>query len=450
MITVYPAIDATFTADNTTICHGGSILFTATSGAGSYAWDFGDGVVNPSGGYSESHIYLNAGSAPLTRTVSLTTTSFYGCVDTKTLDVTIMPVPAPSFTALPAIQVFNIAGNPVTITNTNLPGTWTYTWDFGDGTGTVTGANPAPHNYTDVGTYDIVLVVDNVTCSATVTHQVRVTPPAPVASFDSIPGACAPLEFTTNNTSINRDVPGTTFLWEISDGSSFTSENFTYRFTTDGLFTIKLTVSGPGGSDSESHAVYVYESPRAAFDVTPKLVYVNDQQVRCFNLSDKVSMTDTYLWDFGDGDTSRAYEPYHKYMEEGVYDITLWAYSENGCSDSYTMSPAVTVEPPGEVRFSNVFTPNKTGPIDLDELPTGGNEIDQFFFPPIREKVTSYKLQIFNRQGVLIFESRSINKPWNGYYKGQLCPQGVYVWYVEGKYMNGQPFKKVGDVTLLH
>jgi len=40
--------------------------------------------------------------------------------------------------------------------------------------------------------------------------------------------------------------------------------------------------------------------------------------------------------------------------------------------------------------------------------------------------------------------------PWNGYYKGKLCPQGVYVWYVEGKYANGKPFKKVGDVTLLH
>jgi gliding motility-associated-like protein len=177
---------------------------------------------------------------------------------------------------------------------------------------------------------------------------------------------------------------------------------------------------------------------------------VNDEQVRCFNLSEKVGMDDSYLWDFGDGDTSRVREPYHKYMEEGVYDITLWAYSANGCSDKFVLSPAVTVEPPGEVRFSTVFTPNKDGPIERTDLPTGGTEIDQFFFPPIREKVTSYKLQIFNRVGVLIFQSNSINIPWNGYYKGQLCPQGVYVWYVEGKYANGKPFKQVGDITLLH
>ncbi|MBN1601314.1 MAG: gliding motility-associated C-terminal domain-containing protein, partial [Chitinispirillaceae bacterium] len=114
------------------------------------------------------------------------------------------------------------------------------------------------------------------------------------------------------------------------------------------------------------------------------------------------------------------------------------------------LSPAVTVEPAGEIRFSTVFMPNKEGPIERTDLPTGGTEIDQFFFPPIREKVINYKLQIFNRLGVLIFESHDINVPWNGYYKNELCPQGVYVWYVEGKYANGEPYKKVGDVTLLH
>jgi hypothetical protein len=143
-------------------------------------------------------------------------------------------------------------------------------------------------------------------------------------------------------------------------------------------------------------------------------------------------------------------------MEEGTYDITLWAYLHNVinnvtvvCSDKYVMSPAVTVEPAGNIRFSTVFLPYTSGEVDIDHLPTG-DDIDKFFFPPIREKVIDYKLQIFNRLGVLIFESHDINKPWNGYYHNKLCAQGVYVWYVEGKYANGQPFKKVGDITLLH
>jgi gliding motility-associated-like protein len=190
-----------------------------------------------------------------------------------------------------------------------------------------------------------------------------------------------------------------------------------------------------------------YATPIASLQATPMKVFANDTPVRFFNLS---SGADYYLWEFGDGDTSKIKEPYHKYKESGVFDITLWAYSNNGCLDSYILSPGVTVEPAGELRFSTVFTPNKTGEIERTDLPTGGSDYDQFFFPPIREKVMNYKLQIFNRWGVLIFQTRDINIPWNGYYRGKLCPQGVYVWYVEGKFANGAPFKKVGDVTVLH
>ena len=169
--------------------------------------------------------------------------------------------------------------------------------------------------------------------------------------------------------------------------------------------------------------------------------------LRCFNFSQGA---DSYLWEFGDGDTSKVKEPFHRYMQEGVYDITLWAYSSNGCSDKYVLSPAVTVESIGDLRYPTVFIPNKTGPIERNDLPTSGLDVDQFFYPPIRDQVLGYRLQIFNRLGVLIFESDDINIPWNGYYRGTLCQQGVYVWYVEGKYLNGKPFKKVGNVTLMH
>nr|MCU0410882.1 gliding motility-associated C-terminal domain-containing protein [Bacteroidales bacterium] len=175
--------------------------------------------------------------------------------------------------------------------------------------------------------------------------------------------------------------------------------------------------------------------------------YVNDEKVRLFNLSEGA---DTFIWEFGDGDTSHVRDPFHQYTTEGIYDITLHAYSVNGCYDSYIMSPAVTVQPFGEIIYATVFRPNLTGEIDRDDLPTGGEEVDMFFYPPIRETVLNYHLQIFNRWGTLIFETYDINKPWNGYYKGSLCQQGVYVWLVEGKYANGRPYKKAGDITLLH
>jgi PKD repeat protein len=356
-----------------------------------------------------------------------------------------MPVPLPQFTAVPPTQVYNAAGNPVSFTNETNAGTWTWSWDFGDGS--TSSVQSPSHTYTNLGDYTVRLIVNNANCTDSIKHKVSVTPQAPVALFDSIPSGCEPFTININNTSLHTETPGTSYRWDFGDGTTSSAKNPTYTYFDPGTYRVELTVTGPGGTSVKSQVVNSFPSPKAYFEVSPLFVFVNDEKVRGFNLS---TGADSYLWEFGDGDTSKVREPFHKYMEAGVFDITLWAYSNNGCSDKYVLSPGVTVEPAGEVRFSSVFTPNLGGPIERTDLPTGGTEIDQFFFPPIREKVINYKLQIFNRLGVLIFQSDNINTPWNGYYKGKLCSQGVYIWYVEGKYANGQPFKKVGDVTLLH
>ena len=312
------------------------------------------------------------------------------------------------------------------------------------------------HVYNAYGEYTVRLTVSNGLCTSSVEKIITIIPRAPIASFAEIPSGCGPLTIVANNTSQNIDIPGTTYLWDFGDGSYSTAKNPTYEYRVAGTYRITLTVNGPGGRSTYSQVVEVYDSPRAYFEATPSSVFVNDEAVRMFNLS---SGADYYLWEFGDGDTSRIEEPYHKYMREGVYDITLWAYSNNGCSDRYILSPGVTVEPAGELRFATVFRPSQNGPTTttgtLGEnieitLPNGGEMIDRYFFPPIREQVKDYKLQVFNRLGVLIFQSDNINCPWDGYYKGELCQQGVYVWYVEGKYANGEPFRQVGDITLLH
>jgi PKD repeat protein len=443
-IAVYPGISAAFSASDTVVCSGDIVTFTGVPGAGKYFWDFGDGI---SGDYTATpnHLYTNFTTGPVVDTVSLITTSFYYCVDTQRLVITVMPVPDPQFAASPTTQVFNpVTGSSVTFTNTTPAGSWSWLWRFGDGT-TSTDKDPV-HIYNNIGTYYITLVAGNGICSDSIKHFINITPPAPVAMFDSIPPGCAPLFVNINNVTINGDVPGTTYRWDFDDGSTSTAKNPTYTYFTPGEYTVSLYVTGPGGSSEYHQVVYAYPSPKAYFEITPAKVYVNDENVRCFNLSQGAT---SVLWEFGDGDTTSVWEPFHKYMEEGVYDITLWAYSANGCWDKYILSPAVTVLPVGQLRYPSVFRPNTTGPIERTDLPTGGDEVDQFFYPPIRQTVLNYKLQIFNRWGVLIFESHDINHPWNGYYQGKLCQQGVYVWLVEGKYEDGKPFKMVGNVTLL-
>ncbi len=437
-ITVYPEILSDFVISNDTICSGETVMLSTLPGALNYNWTFGDGLSGP-GSNVINHLYTNVTALPVTYNVKLVATSFFGCVSETTLPLVVYPTPAPEFIASPVSQVQ--PNSTVNFTNTTPAGTWTWLWTFGDGN-TSTVMSPT-HTYGVSGTFAVTLLVSNGICSDDVTHNVSVLPAPPIAEFDSIPPGCMPWNVAINNTSLYA----TSYYWDFGDGHSSNAMNPNYTYLQAGSYQVTLTVTGPGGTDTRSRIVYVYQSPRAYFEVSPIKVYVNDEKVRLFNLTEG---GDNFIWEFGDGDTSHVRDPFHKYTTEGIYDITLHAYSVNGCYDTYVMAPAVTVEPFGDIIFATVFRPNQDGPIEVDELPTSGDAVDQFFYPPIRETVLNYHLQIFDRWGTLLFESYDINKPWNGYYRNKLCQQGVYVWLVEGKYANGRPFKKAGDITLLH
>lgn len=103
---------------------------------------------------------------------------------------------------------------------------------------------------------------------------------------------------------------------------------------------------------------------------------------------------------------------------------------------------------PGSIIFPNAFRWNGTGP-------TGGywteSVVEDFVFRPVYRNVELYKLQVFNKAGLMIFESSDPHKGWDGYLRsGQLAFQGVYIWKVTGKYNDGSSFNKSGDVTFLY
>jgi gliding motility-associated-like protein len=170
-----------------------------------------------------------------------------------------------------------------------------------------------------------------------------------------------------------------------------------------------------------------------------------DQEVQLYNLSEHGT---TYLWNFGDGNTSSELNPSYLYSETGIYDITLDVWTEHGCTDRLTRPDAVTVLGKGLIIFPNAFEPDMSGPnggyYNLSE-PALNN-----IFHPVWEGVETYKLEIFNRWGVLIYASSDVMKGWDGYYQGKVAMQGVYVWQCTGSFSNGKQFKLVGDVTLIH
>ena len=102
----------------------------------------------------------------------------------------------------------------------------------------------------------------------------------------------------------------------------------------------------------------------------------------------------------------------------------------------------------GKIRFPNAFRWNRSGP-------TGGywseNHSDDYIFRPISVNVAAYRLQIYSRWGLLIYDSSDIHKGWDGYVdNGDLAIQGVYIWKASGKFNDGSAFNKAGDVTFLY
>lgn len=66
-----------------------------------------------------------------------------------------------------------------------------------------------------------------------------------------------------------------------------------------------------------------------------------------------------------------------------------------------------------------------------------------------RGNIELEKFQVFNRWGQEVFSTTDIDQGWDGTFKDQPQPMGVYVYQVEVKLPNGKKATKTGNVTLI-
>ena len=425
-ITVYPNPDVSIVSEPEIACNPSDVLLVATPGGFKYDWDFGDGE-KAEGSYNMMHTFSNDTETDTVYRVMLVTTSSFSCLDTAYADITVYPSPVAEFSALPEYQMY--PERTVQIVNNTVDKDWDYEWYFGDDE-IAHGRNPGSHEYSAPDDYTISLVVSSDHCSDSVSANIKIVPHPPIAKFKPVEPGCMPLTVHFENTSSYS----TSYLWEFGDGAISNKPNPVYTYYEAGQYKIKLTAKGDGGTDTYDILNEVYILPNAYFNLAPRYVFVDDETVHFFNLSDN---SDVFEWDFGDGTKSTEYNPEHIYEKEGVYDVTLCVWTKNDCFDLYVMENAVFVEPSGKIIYPNAFRPGSM----LEE--------NRVFKPAVIDEVDEYHLMIFNRWGELVFESRHKDAGWDGYVDGKIAKQDVYVWKVEGKYSNGKAFVDTGDVTLL-
>ncbi|MBM3403545.1 MAG: PKD domain-containing protein [Bacteroidetes bacterium] len=169
-------LNASFSANVTTVCSGGGVIFTNSSTGNpiSWNWSFPGGTPSSYNGQNPPTItYSTPGTYDVSLTVSDGTNND---TETKTGYITVKNVIA-DFTGTPTTLV---VGNSVTFTDNSSCNPTTWTWSFPGGTpSSYVGQTPPAITYNTVGTYDVTLTVTKPgsTDTRTRTGYITVSPP---------------------------------------------------------------------------------------------------------------------------------------------------------------------------------------------------------------------------------------------------------------------------------
>ncbi len=218
-------------------------------------------------------------------------------------------------------------------------------------------------------------------------------------------------------------------IWDFGDGQSSTTFNPQHNYLNAGNYTVTLISSDDNfciNSDTISSDITIQAPSETAFEadvleinVTETINFVNSGTSSILN------------WDFGNGETAAGDNTSHTFMLPGTFEVC--ANTNQFCLNSFCRT--VQVNEVGDIYIPTAFSPNADGQNDVFQV--YGTFLERF------------ELRIYNRWGVLLFESDDISKSWDGTYKGIAQDISAYVYFVDAAFLGGRPFVKKGNFTLI-
>jgi PKD repeat protein/photosystem II stability/assembly factor-like uncharacterized protein len=330
-IDVRPMPVAGFRVNDSDQCLSGNSfsITNQASGAQNYFYDFGDG--NTISAASPTHNYAAFGNYSIKQ---LVTTSF-GCQDSLEKTIEVYSMPLADFSINDSDQC--LTGNSFDFTN-NSTNANNYFWDFGNGQ-TSTVSNPKL-TYSKTVNYQVKLVAETVKgCKDSMVRNVYIRE-MPVVDFIIQDSAQCLLNnnfiFTNNSTGLNMQV------WSFGDQSFSTNYSSMHQYTPAGSYKVKLVgVTQYGCIDSLEKTVVVHPMPVASFSSDTNQCLRGNE----FSFTNNSSGASSYLWEYGNGDTSSLMSPKYSYLNAGDYLVKLTATTDKQCENQFSKKITVLQSP---------------------------------------------------------------------------------------------------------
>lgn len=343
-ITVFTPATPNVSPSQTIGCYPFTVDFTDISVLGdapiaSWSWDFGDG------GASTDQNPSNTYTTPGTFDITLLLVDANGCASNMSFPDMIESndnAPTAEFTGDPLVSCLPPSGVDFTNTSAGGTGNLTYSWDFGDGN---TSADLNPTNtYNSSGLFDVSLTVtDELGCSST-SLQSEYVEIVDNVSIDFVANNTAPcLGDQISFVDISSPTP-TTWSWDFGDGNTSTDQFPNHTYATAGTYEVSLTAvysSSCQGTETKTAYITVGEIPFVDFTADQTAGCETPFPVQFTNGS--IGNGLSYIWTFGDGETSTDENPSNVYEDNGIYTVSLTATNSDGCSSTFTEADYINV-----------------------------------------------------------------------------------------------------------
>ncbi|HET6244532.1 MAG: gliding motility-associated C-terminal domain-containing protein [Bacteroidetes bacterium] len=228
-----------------------------------------------------------------------------------------------------------------------------------------------------------------------------------------------------------QEVIGAAYSWTGPNGYTSNQQNPVINNTTATNFgSYNLSISLNGCNSASSTTIVFAETVEASFTADPLsgMIPLN------VNFTNTSSGGNSYIWTFGNGDSSKTFNAATVFSEQGTYIVSLIATGNNtSCSDTAIFT--VFVEGKSFMIVPNVFSPNGDGKNDVFKV-EGGN-------------ILTFSAEIFNRWGKKIYAWDNPNDGWDGKLSsGVSVSQGTYFYVIKAEGTDGKAFEEKGALNL--